>query len=130
MFIGLTFAACLLFEMATGTRPHAAQYGLIGLSLCVFYLLLLSIAEQIGFAPAYLASASAVVAQATSTTGRSSAAPSRPLPSAPSSPACMADLYGLLQLEDVALLTGSLLLFAVLSIAMWLTRNLHRAQPA
>ena len=63
MFIGLTFAACLVFELATGTRPHAAQYGLIGLSLCVFYLLLLSFSEQIGFGPAYLASASAVVAQ-------------------------------------------------------------------
>ncbi len=30
-----TFAASLLFELGTGTRPHAAQYGLIGLSLCV-----------------------------------------------------------------------------------------------
>jgi inner membrane protein len=39
-------------------------------------------------------------------------------------------LYGLLQLEDVALLTGSVLLFAVLSVAMWLTRNIHRPQPA
>ena len=39
-------------------------------------------------------------------------------------------LYGLLQLEDVALLSGSLLLFAVLSLAMWFTRNLHRAQSA
>ena len=41
-----------------------------------------------------------------------------------------AGLYGLLQLEDVALLTGSVLLFAVLSVAMWLTRNIHRPQPA
>ena len=65
MFIGLTFAACMLFEMATGTQPHVAQYGLIGLSLCVFYLLLLSLAEQIGFLPAYLVSAAAIVLQAT-----------------------------------------------------------------
>ena len=39
-------------------------------------------------------------------------------------------LYALLQLEDLALLSGSLLLFAVLSVAMWLTRNLHRHQAA
>jgi inner membrane protein len=39
-------------------------------------------------------------------------------------------LYALLQLEDVALLSGSLLLFAMLSLAMWFTRNLHRTQPA
>jgi inner membrane protein len=44
--------------------------------------------------------------------------------------ALYAGLYGLLQLEDVALLAGSLLLFAVLSLAMWFTRNLHRARPA
>ena len=41
-----------------------------------------------------------------------------------------AGLYALLQLEDVALLTGSLVLFAVLSLAMWFTRNIHRPQPA
>jgi inner membrane protein len=39
-------------------------------------------------------------------------------------------LYALLQLEDVALLSGSMLLFAMLSLAMWFTRNLHRPQAA
>jgi inner membrane protein len=128
MFIGLTFAACLLFELATGTRPHAAQYGLIGLSLCVFYLLLLSFSEQIGFGPAYLASASAVVAQAAIYNW---ALQRRLLPAAAFG-ALLAGLYGglyaLLRLEEASLLAGSLLLFAVLSVAMWLTRNLHRPQ--
>ncbi|MBI2738061.1 MAG: cell envelope integrity protein CreD [Rhodospirillales bacterium] len=130
MFIGLTFAACLLFELATGTRPHVAQYGLIGLALCVFYLLLLSIAEQIGFGFAYLASASAVVAQATLYNW----ALRRRLGPAIAFGAILAGLYAglysLLQLEDVAMLTGSVVLFAVLSVAMWLTRNLHCQQPA
>jgi inner membrane protein len=130
MFIGLTFVACLLFEMATGTRPHVAQYGLIGLALCVFYLLLLSVAEQVGFALAYVASASAVVAQATlyNWALRRRAGPA--LAFGVILAGLYAGLYGLLQLEDVALLTGSVLLFAVLSVAMWLTRNIHRAQPA
>jgi len=35
----------------------------------------------------------------------------------------------LLRLEEALLLSGSLLLFVVLSAAMWLTRNLHRPQP-
>ena len=130
MFIGLTFVACLLFELATGTRPHVAQYGLIGLALCVFYLLLLSIAEQTGFALAYLASASAVILQATLYNW----ALRRRVGPALAFGAVLAGLYGglysLLQLEDVALLSGSLVLFAVLSVAMWLTRNLHRPQPA
>jgi inner membrane protein len=130
LFIGLTFAACLLFELATGTRPHALQYGLIGLSLCVFYLLLLSFSEQIGFGPGYLLSALAVSAQGavyTATVQR------RFLPGIAFG-ALLGVLYGvlyaLLQLEDVSLLSGSLLLFALLSLAMWFTRNLHRTQPA
>lgn len=130
MFIGLSFAASLLFELATGTRPHAAQYGLIGLSLCIFYLLLLSISEQIGFGPAYLVSAAAVVAQATvySRTLQGRTVPALVFGAVLAG--LFGGLYGLLQLEDVALLTGSVVLFAVLSVAMWLTRDLHRRQPA
>jgi len=130
MFIGLTFATCLLFEMATGTRPHVTQYGLIGLSLCVFYLLLLSASEQIGFAPAYLASASAVVTQATIYNWALYRRRGPALAFGAILTGLYSGLYGLLQLEDVALLAGSLLLFTVLSLAMWFTRNLHRAQPA
>jgi inner membrane protein len=130
LFIALTFGACLLFELATGRRPHVGQYGLIGLSLCVFYLLLLSFSEQIGFGPAYLASAAAVVAQAAIYTR----ALHRRTAPALAFGALLAVLYGalyaLLQLEDVALLSGSLMLFAMLSLAMWFTRNLHRTQPA
>ena len=130
LFIGLTFAACLLFELATGTRPHALQYGLIGLSLCVFYLLLLSFAEQIGFGPAYLVSAAAVVLQGAVYTG---AVQRRVLPGLAFGGflgVLYGTLYALLQLEDVSLLSGSLLLFVLLSLAMWFTRNLHRSQPA
>jgi inner membrane protein len=130
MFIGLTFVACLLFEMATGTRPHVAQYGLIGLALCVFYLLLLSISEQVGFALAYVISAAAVVAQATLYNWALRRRSRPALAFGAILAGLYAGLYGLLQLEDVALLTGSVLLFAVLSVAMWLTRNIHRTQPA
>lgn len=130
MFIGLTFAACLMFELATGTRPHAAQYGLIGLSLCVFYLLLLSFGEQIGFGCAYLASAAAVVVQATVYNWALHRRPAPAVAFGALLTALYGGLYALLQLEDVALLSGSLLLFAVLSAAMWLTRNLHRPPSA
>jgi inner membrane protein len=130
MFIGLTFAACLLFEMATGTHPHVTQYGLIGLSLCVFYLLLLSTSEQIGFAPAYLASACAVVTQATIYNWALYRRRAPALAFGAILTGLYAGLYSLLQLEDVALLAGSVLLFSVLSLAMWFTRNLHRVRPA
>jgi inner membrane protein len=130
LFIALTFATCLMFEFVGGTRPSIAQYGLIGLSLCVFYLLLLSLSEQVGFGAAYLVSGAAVVAQATVYNW---ALQRRRLPAAAFGvllAGLYGGLYGLLQLEDVALLTGSLLLFAVLSLAMWFTRNLHRRASA
>jgi inner membrane protein len=130
MFIGLTFAACLLFEFATGIRAHAAQYGLIGLSLCVFYLLLLSFAEHVGFGPAYLVSAAAVAAQASVYNWMLHRRRRAALAFGAILAGLFAGLYALLQLEDVALLTGSLVLFAVLSLAMWFTRNLHRTRPA
>lgn len=130
MFVGLTFAACLLVEMATGTRPHPMQNGLIGLALCVFYLLLLSLSEQIGFAAAYLASAAAVVVQATIYSWTLHRRRGPALAFGAVLAGLYGGLYGLLQLQDVALLTGSLVLFAVLSFAMWFTRNLHRVAAA
>jgi inner membrane protein len=130
MFIALTFAACLMFEFVGDTRPSVAQYGLIGLSLCIFYLLLLSLAEQIGFGLAYLVSATAIVAQAAIYNWALQRRRWPALAFGAILAGLYGGLYGLLQLEDVALLAGSLLLFAVLSLAMWFTRNLHRAQPA
>ena len=130
LFIALTFAACLLFELATGRRPHIAQYGLIGLSLCIFYLLLLSLSEQVGFGLAYIASASAVVAQAAMYTRSLHRRTMPALAFGGLLGGLYAALYALLQLEDVALLSGSLLLFAMLSLAMWFTRNLHHSRAA
>jgi inner membrane protein len=130
MFIALTFATCLMFEFMGGTRPSVAQYGLIGLSLCVFYLLLLSLSEQIGFGPAYFISAAAVVVQAAIYNWALQHRRVPALAFGATLAGLYGGLYGLLQLEDVALLAGSLLLFAVLSLAMWFTRNLHRTQPA
>ena len=93
LFIALTFAACLLFEFVGGTRPLGRAYGLIGLSLCVFYLLLLSLAEQIGFGPAYLVSAvGRGGAGSDLQLGAAAIATGPPWPLAPSWPGSMAGL--------------------------------------
>ena len=60
LIVGFTFVAYFLFELFAPLRLHALQYLLIGLANCVFYLLLLALAEHIGFGPAYVASAVAV----------------------------------------------------------------------
>src|SRR5204862_376671 len=40
LFIGLTFAAFVLFELLRRLAIHPAQYGLVGLALAMFFLLL------------------------------------------------------------------------------------------
>jgi inner membrane protein len=69
LILGFTFAAYFLFELFAALRLHALQYLLIGLANCVFYLLLLALAEHVGFAAAYVASAVASTALITSYSG-------------------------------------------------------------
>ena len=49
LFLGLMFLSYFIFEVTTGKRVHPAQYILVGIAQIIFYLLLLSLAERIGF---------------------------------------------------------------------------------
>ncbi len=124
LFIGLTFAAFFLFEVLKRLSIHPVQYALVGLSMAMFYLLLVSLAEHIGFALAYGLSSTACVLLIgfyLAVVLRSSlrgAAFSVGLAS------LYGLLYGLLSAEDYALLMGSLLVFALLACVMLLTRRL------
>jgi inner membrane protein len=119
-----TFTTFFLFEITRGLRIHIFQYGLVGLSLCVFYLLLVSLSEQIGFAAAYLAASAAVIAQILlychGTLGgtRGTAFLGGLLV------VTYGALYQLMLLEDQALLIGSIGLFAALSAIMLVTRRI------
>jgi inner membrane protein len=62
LFIALSFVALFLFEALGRWRVHPVQYLMVGLALCTFYVLLLALSEQIGFAWAYAVAAAAVVA--------------------------------------------------------------------
>ena len=142
LFIVLTFATIWLIEVLSGVRVHPIQYLMVGCALCTFYLLELSLSEQIGFARAYLMAAGAVAlliaAYATAVLhGRQRAAIVA---------ATVGSLYGYLYVvltnEDYALLLGSLVLFAALAITMLTTRRIdwyrrvealkpqHETQPA
>ena len=61
LFILLTFAGFFLLEVLRRFSVHPVQYGLVGLALALFFLLLLSFSEHIGFAGAYAVSAVACV---------------------------------------------------------------------
>lgn len=124
LFIVITFAAFFLFDVLMGVRIHAIQYLLIGSSLALFYLLLLSLSEQIGFFSAYVLATGLTV----SLIGAYSIVVLKGGKRVMAILSLLAVLYGylyfVLQLEDYALLFGSLLLFVFLAAIMYATRNI------
>jgi len=62
LFIGLLFLSYFVFEVTAGKRVHPAQYVLVGIAHMIFYLLLLSLAERIGFDWGFLVGGGATVA--------------------------------------------------------------------
>ena len=54
-FLALAFMAVFCQELMSKRRVHPVQYLFTGVALVFFYVLLLSLAEHVGFGPAYLA---------------------------------------------------------------------------
>jgi inner membrane protein len=125
LFVLLTFTVFLLWELLRNLRLHPVQYLLIGAALIVFYLLLLSLAEHLAFAIAYGIAAAATVALVAGYAASVLSAGGR---GALGIAAWLSGLYGLLYvllvLEDLALLVGSVFVFAVLAAVMFLTRRI------
>lgn len=124
LFVGLAFLLVWLFEVVGGARVHPVQYLLLGASLTLFYLLELSLAEQLGFGVAYALAAGAVTAQVT-LYSRAALAGRRPLVMCGATGLLYGLLYLLLREDDYALLVGSISLFLMLSVVMFLTRNVR-----
>jgi len=124
LFIGLTFAAFFLFEVLKRLAIHPVQYALVGLALAIFFLLLISLSEHLGFAAAYaIASASCVVLNGYYVSHVLKSWRRGTLFGLALS-ALYGLLYVLLRLEDHALLMGSLLVFACIASAMIATRRI------
>lgn len=125
LFLALTFAPLWLFEVLAGIRLHFIQYGLIGAAVCLFYLLELSLAEQIGFQGAYALAASMIAGLVTSYAWSILGSVSRACAMGGVISGLYAFLYVLISLEDFALLVGSLALFLVLAALMYTTRRVN-----
>ncbi|RYD15255.1 MAG: cell envelope integrity protein CreD [Lysobacteraceae bacterium] len=123
LFIALTFVAFFLFEVLRGLRVHPVQYMLVGLALCTFYVVLLALSEQAGFAWAYVVAAAASVAMV----GGYAAAVLRQRRAGWMLGGLLGLVYGLLYglvtSEDHALLMGALSLLATVALLMYLTRR-------
>lgn len=123
MTISLTFLIFFLVEILNGRKIHPFQYTLVGLSLCLFYVLLISISEHSNFNLAYGISTLATVSIIT--LYALSVFKSKKLTSILVT--ILIGIYGFLfitlQLADYALLMGSIGLVVILSTTMYFTRN-------
>lgn len=125
LFIALNFLSFLFIEMKSKTRIHPFQYTLVAFALLLFYVLLTSLGEHIGFNLAYLVSALAVTSLISWYAG-----------------SLLHDirlvgwvsllqtglymfLFVLLQLQDYALLVGSLGLFVILAAIMQASKKIR-----
>ena len=123
LFIGLSFVAYFLFEAVAKLRLHPLQYLLVGFANTIFYLLLMSLAEHIGFRLAYLLSALACIALITAYSAAVLGKRARASLMTLVLTLVYTFLYMTLKAETYAMLAGSIGLWLTLAIVMYLTRK-------
>lgn len=124
MFLVFTFAAFFLSEIINKRRVHPIQYILIGMAILLFYTLVLSLSEHMYFNYAYILSAAAITliisgyAKTIVPNSRFAATILGILT------ILYCYLFIVLQLEDYALLMGSIGFLIILAIVMYITRKI------
>jgi inner membrane protein len=123
--LALTFLVFFFVEILNRLRIHPFQYLLVGLALVIFYVLLLALSEQMPFDAAYGLAGLTIVGLVTAY----AAASFRQRQATLATAGVLAVVYGfvfvVLQLQDYALLVGSLGLVVVLAVVMFLSRNIN-----
>jgi inner membrane protein len=136
LFIGLVLMAAFMFELFRKLRLHPVQYGLVGLSIALFFLLLLALSEKFAFWMAYAGAATASVALLAVYFSAVLGGWRRGLSFGAFVALLYGALYGLLASESNALLLGALLIFGMLATLMLVTRKVdwyalsRRVEPA
>ncbi|NMH29392.1 cell envelope integrity protein CreD [Flavobacterium silvaticum] len=125
LMIGLTFLIFFLIQVQSKIKIHIFQYTMIGLALIMFYTLLISITEHSSFMFAYLVASAAVIAMISLYS--ISILKNRKFPAliGISLTVLYSFIYVIIQLEDYALLFGSIGLFAILGGVMWVSRKME-----
>ena len=123
LFILMSLVIVYIFEIVSKKVAHYVQYIVVGFSLVMFYLLLLSLSEHLGFEMAYLVASLAIVIPnslyiASMTDNKKFGIGMFIFLSG-----IYAILFSILRMEQYALLTGTLLILAVLYVVMYLTKK-------
>ncbi len=124
MIIGLTLLVFLLIQLISKISIHPFQYLMIGLALVMFYTLLISITEHQNFLRAYLISGSAVIGLISLYSASILRSFKFSLLIFSSMTALYSFIFVIIQLENYALLVGSVGLFVILAIIMFATRRI------
>lgn len=123
--IMLTFAAFFLIETIYKKSLHLVQYGLAGLALVLFYTLLLSISEYTGFNIAYLIAGGATIGLVALFVGSVMHSSRLAIFISFVLAVVYSYIFTIIQLQDYALLMGSIGLFISLAIIMYFSRKLQ-----
>ena len=124
LFLGLLFLSYFIFEVTTRKRVHPAQYILVGIAQIIFYLLLLSLAERIGFDWSFLIAGAATVILLSANAGWIFASRLQGMRAFVAFALLYGLIYVLLRLEDNALLVGATASFLAVAAVMYFTRSI------
>ncbi len=128
LFIAVSFVTLFAFEMVSRQRMHPLQYGMVGLSMSLFYLVLLSLAEHIDFGLAFAAASAVTAAMNSLYVAAALQSKTRGLVMAALLSGLYALLFSLLRMEDFALLVGTGLVVAMMAVLMFVTRKLPHSE--
>ncbi len=124
LFLLITFGTFFLFEVLKKLPIHPMQYTLVAAALGVFYLLLLSFSEHVGFALAYLGSSIACVSLISFYVYYVLKGLGRTLLLTAILSMMYGSMYLILQTEEMTMILGSLLVFTLIAATMFLTRHI------
>jgi len=125
LVISLTFMLFFFFEVINRQKVHPMHYILVGLAISIFYILLLSLSEHIGFNKAYMISSLAIIGLIGSYSTTILETKLLAIILASILTAIFGFIFIILQLEDFALLAGSIGLLLVLASVMYFSRNIN-----
>jgi inner membrane protein len=125
LVIGLTFLIFFLIQSISKINIHIFQYTMIGIALIMFYTLLISITEHSSFSLAYAISGSSVVTLITLYSISILKNKKFPMFIGASLSVLYVFIYVIIQLEDYALLVGSIGLFLILAAVMYFSRKIE-----
>lgn len=125
LFIALTFIVFFFLEVLQKKQVHPLQYLLVGFALCIFYTLLLSISEYTRFNVAYGIATTATMSLIGLYVWSVFHSAKTALGFTLALGGLYTYIYVLIQLEDYALLFGSIGLFVILAILMYFSRRIE-----